>query len=287
MYPGSAPGGQSYRLGDRANSSVADGDYFIRGTTLEAATTKDGAPQLKASGIILGGPQNGRPHTWYYSLTEQSLWRLFNDLIALGLDQSYDPGPPSGPGYAQAFGGAFINRGFAANITTKNDFTNTKIKSVIELGPDGMPTGFGGTQPAPVGVPTAVGGPAAGIPAANVPQAVHPAGAPFSPPMSFPTSPPAGAPFAPPAGPAVQNPPQPSYAPPGSATAGVATPPPQPPAPVVEAPGTSGVDPQGNGYTIGGDGVRYYMVNGAWQTSPPAGAAVTATIDAAHLFRQG
>lgn len=164
---------QSYRLGDRANSSLPDGDFYMRGTSIEATTTKDGNPQLKASAIVLGGPQHGRTHTWWWSLSESALWRLFNDLIALGFNPDYDLGPPEAQRYAMTVSQGFVNHGFQANVKMNGDFSNTKIRGPIQLGPDGMPIGLGaGAQSAP------------GVTAPNAPTTVHPAAA-MPPPMSF------------------------------------------------------------------------------------------------------
>jgi hypothetical protein len=148
-------GSPSYRLGDFANSNLADGDYVVFVTGIENAQTKDGKPQIKTSSKVWapGSPLHGKPHTWYYTLTNDALFRLFNDLITAGCDANFDPGPP-GPHYVQTFQPALVNRAFLVNVATKGDFTNTKIRSAIQLGPDGMPVGatMGGpatpTQPA-------------------------------------------------------------------------------------------------------------------------------------------
>ena len=210
------PAQQSYRLGDRANQNLPDGDYFMRGTGIEATTTKDGNPQLKFGSIVLGGPMNGRTHTWWASLTEQSLWRLFNDLIALGFNPDFDMGPPDAQRWSQTIAQGFVNHGFQANVNTKNDFTNTKIKGPVALGPDGMPVGIVGAPQnaafppaaAPFGVPTHPGSAAGGAPATNVPVAVQWGSTP--PPMAFGNQPPVPAQVA-------AQPPQPAQIQPATA----------------------------------------------------------------------
>jgi hypothetical protein len=250
MYPPPGPPstGQSFRLGDHAGQRGANpGDYMARVTALEPATSKDGNPQLKITTHLLGAAQ-GQQHAWWYSLLPQALWRLFQDLIAAGVDPNFDPGPPDAARYAGTFAPALVNRAFQIRVTANGEYTNTKIVGPVQLGPDGNPVAFGPgpaptaappqqyappvapsapagapsgwPPPAAVGVPTSPTGPGQGQPAANVPQAPQ-YGAPPAPMMA--PGPPQPSPYAPPAGgaavehaqqPFQQYQPQPAGAPP-------------------------------------------------------------------------
>ena len=173
---------KSYRLGDLAGGgATGDGDYVAMIKTIEPSATRDGKPQLKVSAVLVGG----KPHTWWYNLGEDSIFRLAQDLLAVGIPESTDLGQPpfNAATLAQALTPVLLNQTFSINVTTKGDFSNTKIRGRVAIGPDGQPAG------APAGTPTAPGGPAHGAPAMNV---TEPAGLPVGPPpaMAFGSAPP-------------------------------------------------------------------------------------------------
>lgn len=173
----SPQGGDSYRLGDFARSTQPDGDYVGIITTFEAAQGKDNQPQIKVT-ADLRGPQTGKKHTWWYTCTKAACFRLFDDLIRLGVDPNFDAGPPlDGNGqnrWAAMFAPGLQGKAVQINIASKGDFTNTSLMGFATLGPDGQPVGNGVVTGAPA---TASSPFAAAMPSVAQP-APTPAGAP-------------------------------------------------------------------------------------------------------------
>jgi hypothetical protein len=146
---GGSGSGTSYRIGDHARAAGSpDGDHVAHVVGFDWAQTRDGKPQLKVTSKLLD--VGGRQHTWYYTLTEDALWRLFQDLLAAGADPDFNPGPP-GPQYMDMMRPGFLDKHFQIRIATKGEYQNTTILGPAQPpGPGGVlttgPASFPGTQ---------------------------------------------------------------------------------------------------------------------------------------------
>lgn len=137
---------QSYRIGDflKPKSQVPDGDFLAIGANVEAAQTKDGKGQLKFTAFL---PQFGVPHSWYYTMAENSVWRLFKDLVSCGIlnedTQVSLPidGPTAPAAWLAPLQNAFNQQAWMIHIETKGDYTNTYLRARGDAG------GAGGFAP--------------------------------------------------------------------------------------------------------------------------------------------
>ena len=167
-----SPQGESYRLGDFARSTMPDGDYVGIITTFEGALGKENQPQIKVVASLVGN-QQGKKHTWWYTCTKQACFRLFDDLIRLGVDPNFDAGPPiDGTGqnrWAAMFAAGLLNKAVNISISTRKgdrDFTDTTLTGFATIGPDGQPVQAAGSGPFP-GAPSSAPDPVPTTPAAN------------------------------------------------------------------------------------------------------------------------
>jgi hypothetical protein len=149
--------GTSYRLGDHARAANApDGDHIAHVKSVDLVASRDNKPQLKIVSNLLD--VGNRQHTWYYTLTDDALWRLFQDLLAAGADPNFNPGPP-GPHYADFTRAGLADQVLDINLSTgKGDYQNTKIRGRHQNAPSGNGVLEGAFQ------------------TDNKPEAVHPAG---------------------------------------------------------------------------------------------------------------
>jgi hypothetical protein len=124
---------QSYRIGDflKPKNETPDGDYLGIGAAVETSRTQDGTSQIKLTANLL---QLQKTHTWFYTLNQKSIWRLFKDLIAGGIltAESEVSLPFNGPDAAAAWVGpltaAFVNNPFMLHIETPGEYQNTRIR---------------------------------------------------------------------------------------------------------------------------------------------------------------
>lgn len=69
---------------------LPEGVYDLQIESVDETTSKKGNPQLKVGCRVVGGDNDGKSTTIWYSLLEQSLWKVQGLIDATGCDQGDD-----------------------------------------------------------------------------------------------------------------------------------------------------------------------------------------------------
>lgn len=72
------------KLGDIASSALSPGVEQVRITSIEAGVSQNNNPKLVFKAEVASGDHKGKGLLWSYTLTENAIWRLGNDLLNAG-----------------------------------------------------------------------------------------------------------------------------------------------------------------------------------------------------------